>query len=79
MLGTGTAGLLATYAIAAVMLVVNFLLGLWWNKHLPSTVKEEGWTTRVVAKIAIRPKSTPIIVCLALYGVLEKDVFLSSI
>ncbi len=53
MLGTGTAGLLATYAIAAVMLVANFLLGLWWNKHLPSTVKEEGWTTRVVAKIAI--------------------------
>ena len=53
MLGTGTAGLLATYAIAAVMLVVNFLLGLWWNKHLPSTVKEEGWTTRIVAKIAI--------------------------
>lgn len=53
MLGTGTAGLAATYAIAAVMLVVNYLLGLWWNKHLPSTVKEEGWTTRIVAKIAI--------------------------
>ena len=53
MLGTGTAGLAATYAIAAVMLVVNFALGLWWNKHLPSTVKEEGWTTRIVAKIAI--------------------------
>ena len=53
MLGTGTAGLLATYAIAAVMLALNFLLGLWWNKHLPSTVKEEGWTTRIVAKIAI--------------------------
>ena len=53
MLGTGSAGLAATYAIAAVMLVVNFLLGLWWNKHLPSTVKEEGWTTRIVAKIAI--------------------------
>lgn len=53
MLGTGSAGLAATYAIAAVMLVVNYLLGLWWNKHLPSTVKEEGWTTRIVAKIAI--------------------------
>ena len=53
MLGTGSAGLAATYAIAAVMLVVNFLLGRWWDKHLPSTVKEEGWTTRVVAKIAI--------------------------
>ena len=53
MLGTGTAGLIATYSIAAVMLVVNFLLGAWWNKHLPSTVKEEGWTTRIVAKIAI--------------------------
>lgn len=53
MLGTGTAGLLATYAIAAVMLAVNFVLGFWWNKHLPSTVKEEGWTTRIVAKIAI--------------------------
>ena len=53
MLGTGTAGLIATYAIAAVMLVVTFILGAWWNKHLPSTVKEEGWTTRVVAKIAI--------------------------
>ena len=35
MLGTGSAGLLATYAIAAVMLVLNYLLGLWWNKHLP--------------------------------------------
>ena len=53
MLGTGSAGLLATYAIAAVMLVLNYLLGLWWNKHLPSTVNEEGWTTRIVAKIAI--------------------------
>ena len=53
MLGTGSAGLAATYAIGAVMLVVNYLLGLWWNKHLPSTVKEEGWTTRVVAKIAV--------------------------
>lgn len=53
MLGTGTAGLIATYSIGAVMLVVNYLLGLWWNKHLPSTVKEEGWTTRIVAKIAI--------------------------
>ena len=53
MLGTGSAGLAATYAIGAVMLLVNYLLGLWWNKHLPSTVKEEGWTTRVVAKIAV--------------------------
>ena len=53
MLGTGSAGLAATYAIGAVMLVVNYLLGLWWNRHLPSTVKEEGWTTRIVAKIAI--------------------------
>ena len=53
MLGTGTAGLLATYAIGAVMLVVTFLLGAWWNKRLPSLVKEEGWTTRIVAKIAV--------------------------
>ncbi len=53
MLGTGSAGLAATYAIGLAMLLVNYLLGLWWNKHLPSTVKEEGWTTRVVAKIAV--------------------------
>ena len=53
MLGTGTAGLIATYAIGAVMLVVTFLLGAWWNKHLPALVKEEGWTTRIVAKIAV--------------------------
>ena len=32
----------------------------------------------VVANIAIRPKRTPIINCLALYGVLENAVFLSS-
>ena len=53
MLGTGTAGLLATYAIGAVMLLATFLLGAWWNKRLPSLVKEEGWTTRIVAKIAV--------------------------
>lgn len=53
MLGTGTAGLIATYAIGAVMLVVTFLLGAWWNKRLPSLVKEDGWTTRIVAKIAV--------------------------
>ena len=53
MLGTGSVGLLATYAIAAVMLVLNFLLGLWWNKHLPSTVKEEGWLFRIVANTVI--------------------------
>lgn len=53
MLGTGTAGLIATYAIGAVMVVLTFILGAWWNKHLPSAVKEEGWTTRIVAKISI--------------------------
>lgn len=53
MLGTGTAGLLATYAIGAVMVVLTFILGAYWNKHLPSEVKEEGWTTRVVSKIAV--------------------------
>lgn len=53
MLGTGTAGLLATYAIGVAMVVLTFVLGAYWNKHLPSEVKEEGWTTRVVSKIAV--------------------------
>ena len=52
-LGMGTAGHIATYGIGLVMLVLTLLLGAYWNKKLPSTVKEEGWTTRVVAKIAI--------------------------
>lgn len=53
MLGMSTKGLVVTYAIAAVMLLITLLLGAWWNRHLPSSVKEEGWTTRVVARIAI--------------------------
>ena len=52
-LGMGTAGHIATYGIGLVMLVLTLLLGVYWNKKLPSTVKEEGWTTRVIAKIAI--------------------------
>ncbi|MBR4869210.1 MAG: ATP-binding cassette domain-containing protein [Oscillospiraceae bacterium] len=52
-LGMGTAGHIATYGIGLVMLVITLLLGVYWNKKLPSTVKEEGWTTRVIAKIAI--------------------------
>lgn len=53
MLGTGTAGLLATYAIGAVMTILLFILGAYWNRHLPSEVAEEGWSTRVVSKIAV--------------------------
>ena len=44
---------MATYAIGAVMLVLVFILGVYWNKHLPSEVKKEGWTTSVIAQIAI--------------------------
>ena len=53
MLGMGTKGLIATYSIGAAMLIATILLGLWWNKHLHSEVKEEGWSTRIVARIAI--------------------------
>ena len=35
------------------MLVLVFILGAYWNKHLPSEVKKEGWTTSVIAQIAI--------------------------
>ena len=52
-LGMGTTGHIATYGIGLAMLILTLLLGFYWNKKLPSTVKEEGWTTRVVAKIAI--------------------------
>ena len=53
MLGTGVKGLIVSYIIGAVMLVITFVLGAWWNKHLPSAVKEDGWSTGIVAKIAI--------------------------
>ena len=53
MLGMSAKGLAVTYAIGGVMLILTILLGIWWNRHLPSSVKEEGWTTRIVARIAI--------------------------
>lgn len=46
-------GAAVTYLFAAVYIIVLILLGIWWNKHLPSSVKEEGWSSRVIARIAI--------------------------
>ena len=46
-------GAAVTYIFAAGYIVVLVLLGLWWNRHLPSSVVEEGWSSRVIARIAI--------------------------
>ncbi len=53
MLGQGALGIGVTYAIGVVMLALAFLLGKWWDKNLPSVVKDEGWSSRVIARIAI--------------------------
>lgn len=53
MLGQGPLGLLVTYLIGAVMLVLVFVLGKICDRKYPSEVSKKGWTTSIVAKIAI--------------------------
>ncbi|HWQ58178.1 MAG TPA: ECF transporter S component [Clostridia bacterium] len=43
----------AAYAIALVYIALMVVLGIWWNRHLPSSVAEEGWSSRTIARIAI--------------------------
>ncbi len=52
-LGMTAKGAAAAYAIALVYVVIIVVLGIWWNKHLPSSVNEEGWSSRTIARIAI--------------------------
>lgn len=54
MIGQNALGLVITYLIGAVMLGISFLLGKYWNRKLPPTlIKEEGWSNRAIARIAI--------------------------
>lgn len=52
-LGMTAKGAGAAYAIALVYIALMVVLGIWWNKHLPSSVAEEGWSSRTIARIAI--------------------------
>lgn len=53
MLGQGPMGLLVTYIIGAVMLGLLFIIGKLWDRKHPSEFVKSGWTTSIVAKIAI--------------------------
>lgn len=53
MLGQGPMGLLVTYLIAAIMLVLLFIFGKAHDRKNPSEFAKTGWTTSIVAKIAI--------------------------
>lgn len=52
-LGMTFKGAAATYVFALAYIVILVVLGLWWNRHLYSAVVEEGWSSRVIARIAI--------------------------
>lgn len=52
-LGMTFKGAAMTYVFALGYIVILVLLGLWWNRHLYSAVTEEGWSSRVIARIAI--------------------------
>ena len=52
-LGMTAKGAGAAYLMALVYIGLMVILGIWWNKHLPSSVAEEGWSSRTIARIAI--------------------------
>jgi len=52
-LGMTFKGAAATYAFAVAYIVILVAVGLWWNRHLYSAVIDEGWSSRVIARIAI--------------------------
>lgn len=52
-LGMTFKGAAMTYVFALAYIVILVFLGLWWNRHLYSAVVEEGWSSRVIARIAI--------------------------
>ena len=52
-LGMTAKGAGAAYLMALVYIGIMVILGIWWNKHLPSSVAEEGWSSRTIARIAI--------------------------
>ena len=52
-LGMTAKGAAVSYLFALVYIVLLVILGLWWNKHLPSSVAEDGWNSRTIARIAI--------------------------
>jgi uncharacterized membrane protein len=52
-LGMTAKGAAVSYLFALVYIVLLVILGLWWNKHLPSSVAEDGWSSRTIARIAI--------------------------
>lgn len=51
--GMTAKGAAVSYLFALVYIVLLVILGLWWNKHLPSSVAEDGWSSRTIARIAI--------------------------
>ncbi len=53
MLGTGVIGLSVTYLIGLVMLVLVFVFGKMWDRKYTSEFKKAGWSSSIVAKIAI--------------------------
>ena len=52
-LGMTFKGAAMTYVFALAYIVILVVLGLWWNRHLYSAVVDEGWSSRVIARIAI--------------------------
>lgn len=52
-LGMTAKGAGAAYLMALVYIGLMVVLGFWWNRHLPSSVAEEGWSSRTIARIAI--------------------------
>ena len=53
MLGQGVLGLLVTYLIALVMLVLVFVFGKMWDKKHTSEFMKAGWSSSIIAKIAV--------------------------
>jgi len=52
-LGMTIKGAAACYVFALAYIIIMVVLGLWWNRHLYSAVIDEGWSSRVIARIAI--------------------------
>jgi len=52
-LGMTIKGAAACYVFALAYIVILVALGLWWNRNQYSAVVEEGWSSRVIARIAI--------------------------
>lgn len=53
MLGQNALGLAVTYLIGIAMLALTWICGMYWNKKYSTVIKEEGWSNRVIARIAI--------------------------